>query len=114
VHRIVILQLILTLISALIAWLHSDVAAVSALLGGLACALPNAYFVWRAFRYTGARSASRIVQSLYQGESWKFLLTALCFIVIFQRVEHLNALALFAGFMTVQLGHLASAHVANL
>ncbi|MFK4753949.1 MULTISPECIES: ATP synthase subunit I [Oceanospirillaceae] len=113
-YRIVILQLILALISALLAWLHSDVAAMSALLGGLTCALPNAYFVWRAFRYTGARSATRIVQSFYQGESWKFLLTALCFMVIFQRVEHLNVLALFAGFITVQLGHLASAKVANL
>jgi ATP synthase protein I len=113
-YRIVILQLVLTFISAGVAWLHSDVAAKSALLGGLTCALPNAYFIWRAFRYTGARSAAKVVQSFYQGESWKFVLTALCFAVIFQRVEPLNVLALFAAFITVQLGHLAAARIAHL
>ncbi|MAD47366.1 MAG: ATP F0F1 synthase subunit I [Oceanospirillaceae bacterium] len=114
VYRIVIFQLFLTMLVALIALLHSPLAAKSALLGGLTCALPNAYFIWRAFRYSGARSAARVVQSFYQGESWKFVLTALCFGVIFQRVEPLNVLALFAGFITVQLGHIASAKIANL
>ena len=114
VYRIVLLQLVLTVLSASLAWLYSDVAAYSALLGGLTCALPNAYFVWRAFRYSGARSTVQVVQSFYQGESWKFVLTALSFAVIFQRVEPLNVLALFAGFMTVQLGHVASAKIANL
>ena len=114
VYRVVILQLTLTLIAGALAWLHSGVAAKSALLGGLTCALPNAYFIWRAFRYTGARSATQVVQSFYQGESWKFVLTALCFGVIFQRIEPLNVLALFAGFITVQLGHIASARIANL
>ena len=114
VYRIVLLQLILTVLSASLAWLYSDVAAYSALLGGLTCALPNAYFVWRAFRYSGARSTVQVVQSFYQGESWKFVLTALSFAVIFQRVEPLNVLALFAGFIAVQLGHVASAKIANL
>ncbi|MGB1090950.1 MAG: ATP synthase subunit I [Oceanobacter sp.] len=114
VHRIVFLQLALAIAASLIAWIHSDVAAKSALLGGLTNALPNAYFIWRAFRYSGARSAHLIVHSFYQGESWKFLLTALCFVVIFQRVEPLNVLALFSGFVTVQLGHVAAAKVANL
>merc|ERR1712169_31213 len=81
---------LLTMLVALIALLHSPLAAKSALLGGLTCALPNAYFIWRAFRYSGARSAAHVVQSFYQGESWKFVLTALCFGVIFQRVEPLK------------------------
>lgn len=114
VYRIVVLQLILTLICGALAWIHSDVAAYSALLGGLTCALPNAYFIWRSFRYSGARMATQVLKSFYQAESWKFVLTALCFGVIFQRVEPLNVLALFAAFVTVQLGHLASTRIANL
>ena len=113
-YRIVIFQLMLTVMVSLLALLHSPLAAKSALLGGLTCALPNAYFIWKAFKYRGARSAAQIVQSFYQGEAWKFVLTALCFGVIFQRVEPLNVLALFAGFITVQLGHVASAKIANL
>lgn len=113
VYKVMFVQFGLTLISALVAWLYSDVAAKSALLGGLTCAIPSAYFIWRAFRYTGARSADKVVQSLYQGEAWKFMLTALSFAVIFVRVEPLNVPALFIAFMTVQLGHLASARITN-
>ena len=114
VYRIVVLQVGLALIAGIAGLLHSDVAAKSAVLGGLSCALPNAYFIWKAFRYSGARSTEHVIQSFYQGETWKFLLTSLCFIAIFRHVEPLNVLALFAGFVTVQLGHLASAKVANL
>ncbi|WP_430460783.1 ATP synthase subunit I [Thalassolituus sp. LLYu03] len=113
-YRIVIFQVLLTFAVALLALLHSPLAAKSAFLGGLTCAVPNAYFIWKAFKYSGARSAAQIVQSFYQGEAWKFVLTSLCFVVIFQRVEPLNVLALFAGFITVQLGHVASAKIANL
>ncbi|ASP37888.1 ATP F0F1 synthase subunit I [Bacterioplanes sanyensis] len=112
-YKIVLIQLVVTLIVALLAWLHSDVAAGSALLGGLLCALPNAYFIWRVFRFTGARSTPRIVQSLYRGEAWKFLLTAMGFAVVFIHVEPLNYLALFAGYLTVQLGHVFSAGLKN-
>lgn len=104
----------LALIAGVVGLLHSDVAAKSAVMGGFSCALPNAYFIWKAFRYSGARSTEYVIQSFYQGETWKFLLTSLCFIAIFRHVEPLNVLALFAGFITVQLGHLASARVANL
>lgn len=114
VHRIIFLQIGLTALCALLGWLHSDVAARSALLGGLACVLPNAYFVMRMFRYRGARYAHKIAEALYQAEAWKFMLTALMFAVIFSQGWQLNYLALFAGFVTVQLGHVLSARIANL
>lgn len=114
VHRIVLLQLALSVLVGLIALLHSDVAARSALLGGLACALPNAYFIWRTFRFQGAQDMSKVANALYQGVAWKFLLTALMFIVIFRMGWQLNYLALFAGFITVQLGQVFSSKVANL
>lgn len=108
IHRIVIIQFALVLLVSGVALSVDVVAAKSALLGGLACAIPNAYFIWRAFRYTGARSAQRMVQSIYQGQAWKFILTAAMFAVILVRVDELNALALFGGFITVQMGHIAS------
>ena len=113
VHRIILLQLGLTLLAGAIAALHSQVAAGSALLGGIACAAPNAYFVWRAFRFRGARYAGKVAAEFYQGEAWKFILTGLMFAVIFSQNWPLNYFALFAGFVTVQLGHLFSAKIAN-
>ncbi len=112
-HRIVIVQFILVALATGVALSVSPIAAKSALLGGLACALPNAYFIWRAFRYTGARSAQKMVQSIYQGQAWKFILTATMFAVILVRVDDLNALALFGGFITVQMGHIASMRLTN-
>lgn len=114
VHRIVILQLALTVIVGMIGWLHSEIAAYSAALGGLACALPNAYFIWRAFRYQGAQNMHLVANALYQGVAWKFILTALMFVVIFKMGWQLNHLALFTGFVTVQLGQMFSGKIANL
>ncbi len=113
VHRIILLQLSLALIAAAIAGLHSGVAALSALLGGLACALPNAYFIWRAFRFQGASQARKVVVALYQGEAWKFFLTALIFVTVFRLGIELNYFALFAGFITVQLGQIFSSRVTH-
>ena len=113
VHRIILLQLSLALIAAAIAGLHSGVAALSALLGGLACALPNAYFIWRAFRFQGASQARKVVVALYQGEAWKFFLTALIFVTVFRLGIELNYFALFASFITVQLGQIFSSRVTH-
>ena len=109
-----ILQLVITLLVSLLAWLHSDVAARSALLGGIICAVPNAYFVWRVFLFRGARYAHKVAGAFYQAEAWKFVLTGVMFAVIFSQNWQLNYPALFAGFVAVQLGHLCSAKIANL
>lgn len=71
-------------------------AAVSALLGGMVCLLPNAYFAWRAFRYQGARFARDIVKSFYRAEAGKFGLTAALFTLVFVAVPPSNP-ALFFG-----------------
>lgn len=114
VHRIVLMQLGITLLIAGICSVFDLVAGYSALLGGLAQALPNAYFIWRAFKFSGARSAALVVQNFYQGESWKFVLTALFFAVIFIRVEPLNLYALFLTFIAVQISHVFSVMLVKL
>ena len=112
--KLFVFQVALAGFVGIFALLHSTVAAYSALLGGLTYALPNGYFAWKAFKFRGARHANQIVQSFYQAEAWKFVLTALCFGVIFQRVEPLNVLALFVGFITVQASHVLAARIAHL
>ena len=114
VYRIAIMQFVLSIVIALFALIHSFEAGYSALLGGLTCAVPNGYFIWRAFKYSGARSVDQVVRSFYQGESWKFVLTALSFAVIFSRVEPLNPWALFGAFIIVQFSHVMAARIAKL
>lgn len=114
IYRIVFVQLSLCCLVGLIALLHSVVAAKSAVLGGLAAALPNAYFIVSAFRYRGAVDAQKMARAMVQGMAWKFMLTALMFAVFFSQGWNLDFLALFAGFVTVQLGQMFSGKIANL
>ena len=78
-------------------------AAIGALAGGFIVWLPNCYFAYRAFRYRGARAARLIVRSFYAGVTGKIFLTASLFVVVFVNLKPLNALAVFAGFIAVQM-----------
>ncbi|OUS40773.1 hypothetical protein A9R00_04320 [Oleispira antarctica] len=108
------MQFGLSLILALIALIHSFEAGYSALLGGLTSAIPNSYLIWRSFRYRGARSVGQVVQSFYQGESGKFILTVVCFAVIFSQVDPLVPWALFGAFITVQFSHVMTGIISKL
>nr|WP_257294045.1 F0F1 ATP synthase subunit I [Endozoicomonas sp. YOMI1] len=102
VHRVIVAQLVVSAVLALALLPVGITFTLSSLLGGLCCSLPNAYFVWRAFRYRGARSAKLIVSSFYCGEAGKLVLTTAGFILVFTLVEPLEPLALFGTFIMVQ------------
>ena len=103
VYRVVLAQLLTTLCLSLFLFPLGFVHAFSAFLGGLACTVPNAYMVWKAFRYRGASAAQKIAKSFYQGEAGKFALTMLAFVLIFTLVKPVEPLSLFGAFMLVQL-----------
>lgn len=80
-------------------WLDDPAVARSFVLGGAIYALPNLYFVYYAFRFRGAVQAPLIARSFSWGESGKFALAAMGFILAFRFVESLHHGALFAGFI---------------
>ncbi len=82
------------------------IGAYSSLLGGLICAIPNAYFTIRAFRNRGATATRQIVKDFYIGEAVKILLICAGFTLVFTSVDPLNAAALFVGFVVVYLAGL--------
>lgn len=73
--------------------------AISALLGGIVCLLPNAYFIWRSFQFQGAQYAERIVKSFYRAEAGKFGLTAVLFTFIFVAVPPSNPAFFFGAYV---------------
>lgn len=77
--------------------------AYSALLGSLVFVIPNAYFAFKSFAFSGARAARQIVNSLYKGEAVKLVLTAVLFTAVFVLVKPLNVLALFGAYMALQM-----------
>lgn len=105
IFRVVIVQLLVSLGLFPVLQFVGMTVAKSALLGGLCCAIPNAYFVRQAFRYRGARAAKQIAQSFYKGEAGKLLLTLIAFTLAFtlaDPLDPLDPLALFGGYILVQ------------
>jgi len=114
VHRITLVQLGLSALLALLFLLRSPDAAISALAGGLICAIPNAYFIYKAFLHSGARQVTHVLQSFYQGGTWKMLLTAVGFAAAFKLIQPVDLLALFASFVVVQSTNFFVSKIANL
>lgn len=102
IFRVIVVQLIVSALLFVVLQPLGITVALSALLGGLCYAVPNAYFAKQAFRYRGARSAKMITNSFYRGEAGKLLLTVIAFTLVFTLVKPLNPVALFGAFMLVQ------------
>jgi len=104
VAKVLLAQLVLTLVLASLFWgTDGRVSGYSALLGGLTCVIPNAFLALRLAvprRDAGARS---LVRAAYIGELGKVALTVLMFSLVFSLVRPLGAGALFAGFIGAYL-----------
>ena len=92
------------MVLAAVLWgFYGHVAGYSALLGSLACAVPNAFLALRLVvprRDPGARA---LMRAAYIGELGKLVLTVLIFGIVFVLVRPLAVAALFAGFIAAQL-----------
>jgi ATP synthase protein I len=98
--RLLLVQLVVMICAALfLLCFFGRVAAYSGFVGGLIAWLPNIYFSYKAFRYSGARAARDIVRSFYAGEAGKLILTALLFAVAFIGIKPLMPLALFGVYL---------------
>ena len=103
VKRLLLVQAALAVVIPLILLPFGMNTALSAAAGGLASLIPNLYFAYRTFRYSGARSARMIVRSFYSGEAVKLVLTAVIFALVFKYLKTLNVAAMFGGFIMVQM-----------
>lgn len=90
--------------SLLCGLLLSANAAKSALLGGLVCLIPNAYFAIKVFKYQGARAARQIVNGFYKGEALKIGLSVLLFTAVFIWCK-ITPLAFFSSYVLVLMTH---------
>ncbi|MCL6268570.1 F0F1 ATP synthase subunit I [Sansalvadorimonas sp. 2012CJ34-2] len=102
IHRVIIVQSVMTVLLSAVFFLNNTTAGLSALLGGLICLIPNTYFVARTFSRSGARAAKIIVMDFYKGEAGKFLLTACGFALVFALVKPLDYAVLLGVFVLVQ------------
>ena len=88
--------------AALWAWM-GEVAGMSALLGGVAVVIPNAFLAARLLQPSRDQSAKAMMRSAWLGEIGKVLLTALVFGVIFGFVRPIEPKAVLASFIAAQV-----------
>jgi ATP synthase protein I len=97
-------QASVSVVVAVVLWAWwGDIAAKSAMLGGLAIVVPNAFLAARLLTPSRDESARAMLRSAWVGEIGKVLLTALVVGVIFGFVRPIEPLAVFAGFIAAQL-----------
>lgn len=73
--------------------------ALSPFLGSIVALLPNCYVAYRLY-LSRDWDAQRIVRSFYASESWKIILTATLFAIVFQ-IPDVNLLTLLVGYLAV-------------
>lgn len=76
------------------------ISAKSAFIGGLIGIIPNIIFALKAFRYVGARSAKKVVESFFSGIKIKMVLTAVLFSLTFKFLV-IEPIPLFSMFCLV-------------
>ncbi|HET8705681.1 MAG TPA: ATP synthase subunit I [Pseudomonadales bacterium] len=106
--RVVLAQLITTLLLAAIAISHSLAAAEAVLAGGLISVIANGYLALKAFSRSGASAAKAIVQDFYKGEAGKIVITALGFILVLKGMPGLPVAFVMIGFVSALAVHWAA------
>ncbi len=102
-RRLLLLQLGVTVLIALIALLVGDsLAAYSAVVGGMVCVLPNAYFAYKLFKYGGSHAARQIVNGFYKGEAMKLMISVALFALVFKFLK-INPLVFFSAYIAAQM-----------
>lgn len=103
--RLWAIQLTVTFLLVLLFAITSNTnAAISALLGGLICIIPNAYFANKMFKHQGARAAKQIVNSFYKGEAMKIVISVFLFTTVFV-FYRITPLAFFVSYIVVLMTH---------
>ncbi len=98
VNRILIAQVAVTFgVSALLFVLRPEMA-LSALLGGLICVLPNLYFARQLFPRKRSLQIKGLVWSAFGAEFVKMVLAILLFAVVFIHYEGVHPLVLLATY----------------
>lgn len=97
-----IITISLVIVIALITYSNWGLSyAISALAGGGVAIIPNFIFAHKAFKYAGARSAQKVVDSFYGGVKLKMLTTAILFSLCFKFLELSLATFFITYFLTL-------------
>jgi len=100
--RVLVLQLIVTLVAVPIGLLFGQSVALSVLIGAGVCLLANASFALWVFRGYRAQEPGRLLIRFYGAEMGKIAMILCLFTVSFVTIEGLHLPALLIAYLVVQ------------
>lgn len=103
VRKILLAQVVMTLMLAAGLMIPGSVYAWSGLIGGTIAAIANGVFAFWVFRPYSAQHTGKLLSRLYGAELLKMAIVAVAFLGTFLWVEPLSAGALLGCFMAVYL-----------
>lgn len=77
--------------------LAGKTSAYSLFAGGMAYGLPNLFFVWLVFRYTGAQQMHQFLSAFFLGETLKLILSGILVLLIVKYLS-VSLLSVLVGF----------------
>lgn len=101
--RILVAQLVATLIVSLFGLLFGPREGLFALIGGLTATIANGLFAYWVFGRYRAAEPGRLVSQFYGGELLKLAFIGVAFALAIVWMEPLRPLALFGAFFVVQV-----------
>lgn len=101
VFRVCAHQLLLLMLGTAGALFAGVNLGLSIFLGGLTQWVPQTWFSYQAYRYTGASQADNILTSIYRGEAGKLMLTASGCMLTFVGFDDVNVLAFFGALIVM-------------
>ncbi len=108
IRLIITIEVLIVSIVVVILALFSQVEVAKSVVVGFVCfCLPTSFFILRAWRYSGAKYARQMTQSLYVAEVGKFVLTFVCFAVSFIALKSLSAAVIFISYLAFFAVHQA-------
>jgi len=94
-------SIIVVFMSALITYIVWGITHFqSFIIGGFVVIFPNIFFALKAFRYAGARSSKKVLESFYSGEKMKMLMMAILTALTFKMLT-IEPIAFFTSFSLV-------------
>ncbi len=100
--RMVLAQLVTTVLLSLLLFPFGWTAVLSGLLGGGVATLASALFARKVFTHYRAQQPGLIVGRFYAAEIQKLLVVAILFAIIFLCLKSMNLIALFGIFIAAQ------------
>ena len=104
INRVLAAQAVTTCITALAFLSQGAIDALSVLLAGLICLIPNLYLARKLTAHRSA-DANKLMSTMYAAEFGKIFITMALFAVVFITQKWVQPLILLVGFGIAQLVH---------